>query len=118
MRFGGLQVSAEPKRRGRPPKVAPEELREAGPNAAPQGSEAVEATQVAPAPVAAPVAPAVGLAGYVASLEGNRMHEGVVLVLVSHPDASGEVFPGKYSGVRTVTGPVWAMWSDGTKTDA
>ncbi len=71
-------MSDEPKRRGRPPKVKPEELREAGPNAALQGAEAVEATQVAPAPVSEPVAPAVGLAGYVASLVGAQVSANTV----------------------------------------
>lgn len=108
-------MSDEKRKPGRPRKVAPEELREAGPNRAEQGAEAVQIE-----PVSADPAPldAVGLHAYIASLEDRRMADGVVLVHVSHPAASGDVFHGKYSGVRTSPGPLRAQWSDGTTTDA
>lgn len=61
---------------------------------------------------AAPVEHAQGLAGFIAAAEDARSD--VVLTLVSHPDADGAVFQGRYSGIRTIQGPVAVTYSDGT----
>jgi hypothetical protein len=37
-----------------------------------------------------------------------------VLTLVSHPDADGTVYQGRYSGIRTINGPCAVTYSDGT----
>lgn len=116
-------MSDEPikRRPGRPRKdatIAAEDMRDGRRNVAEQGAEAapvaqIEAMSADPAPVNA-----VGLAEFIAALEGRRIAEGIVLVHVSHPDATGELFQSKFSGVRTSQGPIRAMWSDGTTTDA
>ena len=102
-------MHAEPKKRGRP-SAADLQAREGRRNAAEQGNEAES-------PVVAVVAPAVSVASlpeFIASIEGLRVADGVVLAHVSHPQAVGDVFDGRYSGIRTTQGPVSAKWSDGT----
>lgn len=47
-----------------------------------------------------------------------KERDGAVLVAVHHPAASdGDVFQGKYSGVRLFKGPFKAQYSDGTSTN-
>lgn len=106
----------EPKRRGRPPKavpiVAPEYLREARRNAAEQGSDTSLPAVTFEAPKPAIHA---SLADYIASVEGSRLADGIVLVRVSHPDAVTGIHQGRFSGIHTSQGPEVAYWSDGTQ---
>lgn len=109
-------MSAEPKRRGRPPKVAPvepaEAPREARRNAAEQGDDVSPPAVVFEAPK-----PAIhgSMIDYIAAIEGERLADGVVLVRVSHPGAVTGVHQGRYSGIHTSQGPEMAHWSDGTQ---
>ena len=52
------------------------------------------------------------MADYIAVHESSE----VPLVEISHPQADGNVYQGRYSGIRTVKGAPRAMWSDGRHT--
>lgn len=93
------------------PKMTDEQkaaAREARNNRAEQGA-VVEVVSV-PTPEPAPVE---GLPAYVAERESLKLP--AVLVHISHPHADGQIHAGKFGGIRTERGPVWAMWSDGSK---
>lgn len=64
--------------------------------------------------VDAPKRPKVpALAEYVAGHEDKAQPH--VVTLISHPDADGTVFQGRYSGIRTAKGKLFAVYSDGSK---
>lgn len=52
---------------------------------------------------------------FIANREALRLHEGVVLVAATHPDADERTYPGKYSGIRISKGEPSVTFSDGTK---
>lgn len=67
-----------------------------------------------PAPPVAPV-PAEPLAAFIARHEDAAMALGIVVTLVSHPDADERVHAGRYGGIRLTSGNALATYSDGTQ---
>lgn len=67
-------------------------------------------------PIEPPIAPvtALNLRDYIREQEDAAEALGVVLTHISHPDASGEIMQGRYSGIRTSEGNPAATYSDGS----
>lgn len=55
------------------------------------------------------------LKDYIASVEGKYADRDVYAAVVTHPTADERVYPGRYSGIRVVRGPLSVRYSDGTK---
>ena len=54
------------------------------------------------------------LEDFIASREAQKLASGVVLVKVTHPEATSRIFPGRYSGIVMEQGPAGCVWSDGS----
>lgn len=59
--------------------------------------------------------PVVPLADFIAHHEQAAFGAGVVVVSITHPDASPGVTQGAYSGINTFEGELSATYSDGSK---
>lgn len=75
-----------------------------------------DAAPVEPAapPAAAPV-PAEPLAAFIARHEDAAMALGIVVTLITHPDADERVHAGRYGGIHLAAGDALATYSDGTQ---
>lgn len=54
------------------------------------------------------------LKDYIAQVEGKHVDRDVYAAVVTHPTADERVYPGRYSGIRVVRGPLSVRYSDGT----
>lgn len=89
---------------------------------APEPGAALEPVVAAPAeppaepapPPAAPV-PAEPLGVFITRHEDAAMALGIVVTLITHPDADERVHAGRYGGIRLAAGDALATYSDGTQ---
>ncbi|MDQ1759014.1 hypothetical protein RAS14_04580 [Achromobacter aegrifaciens] len=72
----------------------------------------------APVPPVVPPAdpiPAEPLGAFIARHEDAAMALGIVVTLITHPDAEERVHAGRYGGIRLAAGDALATYSDGTQ---
>lgn len=75
--------------------------------------EALAITPDAPKTPQAPAAPK--FKEFIREHEAAAQALGVVVVKITHPDASGDLYQGTYSGISTLEGDPAAVYSDGSK---
>lgn len=68
-----------------------------------------------PAPPPADPVPAEPLGAFITRHEDAAMVLGIVVTLISHPDADECVHAGRYGGIRLAAGDALATYSDGTQ---
>ncbi|RSE91213.1 hypothetical protein [Achromobacter aegrifaciens] len=90
--------------------MAPQDVQQ--PPVAP--TEPVPPLEPPAAPPAAPV-PAEPLGAFITRHEDAAMALGIVVTLISHPDADERVHAGRYGGIRLAAGDALATYSDGTQ---
>lgn len=77
-------------------------------------NEPVQPVEPPEPPAAAPV-PAEPLGTFIARHEDAAMALGIVVTLITHPDADERVHAGRYGGIRLAAGDALATYSDGTQ---
>lgn len=102
--------AAEPQDQAQTP-LAPHEDAAMAPQEPAQDAAPVE--PAAP-PAAAPV-PAEPLGAFIARHEDAAMALGIVVTLITHPDADERVHAGRYGGIHLAAGDTLATYSDGTQ---
>ncbi|MBO9331859.1 hypothetical protein GHR37_22180 [Achromobacter xylosoxidans] len=82
---------------------------------APQEPVEVTVPVEPPAPPPADPVPAEPLGAFITRHEDAAMALGIVVTLITHPDADERVHAGRYGGIHLAAGDALATYSDGTQ---